>query len=508
MRIGIGQTAAGLLGVFSLGLALSAWIGADRLTAGRDNERRIALYNIHNKESLDIVYMRDNKRIPSAMKKINWFLRDWRQNEPTTMSPELIDLLWEIRTELGTREPTHVISGYRSPKTNNMLRKTRGGQAKKSQHLLGRAMDVHFPDISIKKLRYSALIRERGGVGYYPTSAIPFVHIDVGRTRHWPRLPRYELALLFPNGSSKHVPSDGRRISKKDVRTARSQHKDLAVQMASFHAFRAQPVAPKPTLVAGGWDTRVFTPRAKLPPVEQKPPQRKFQVASLTPLVPPAPLPVTRAPAPTPAEALKAPSTKDRAQLADLFALASLGGSLFTGKSKSAPANKSVETPKGRTPSEQMAALTAAAMTSSPTEARLGVGGAALTHANSPITEEEMAGWSTGFVSAPAFDEEHPDELFYRPFPLAPMLTASASADDPALAQMQHPDVAATLDLLGEESVTLPMRFTARQQLAEALWSQQFHGKAVVSPLELAQSMDGGMDASGMSSRSVQTSMR
>lgn len=119
-----------------------------------------------------------------------------------------------------------------------------------------------------------------------------------------------------------------------------------------------------------------------------------------------------------------------------------------------------------------------------------------------------MAGWSTGFVSAPAFDEEHPDELFYRPFPLAPMLTASASADDPALAQMQHPDVAATLDLLGEESVTLPMRFTARQQLAEALWSQQFHGKAVVSPLELAQSMDGGMDASGMSSRSVQTSMR
>src|SRR6185503_13565709 len=68
--------------------------------------------------------------------------------------------------------------------------------------------------------RNSALIRERGGVGYYPTSAIPFVHVDTGNVRHWPRLPRQELAILFPNGNSKHVPTDGRPLTKADFRMA------------------------------------------------------------------------------------------------------------------------------------------------------------------------------------------------------------------------------------------------------------------------------------------------
>ncbi|MCH9807248.1 MAG: DUF882 domain-containing protein [Alphaproteobacteria bacterium] len=523
------------MSVFALGLALSFWMGADSSTAGRDNERRIALYNIHNKETLDIVYMRNGKRIPSAMKKINWILRDWRQNEATKMDPRLIDLLWEIRTELGTREPTHIISGYRSPKTNRMLRKTRGGQAKKSRHILGKAMDIHFPDVPVKRLRYSALIRERGGVGYYPTSAIPFVHIDTGRTRHWPRMPRYELALLFPNGKTRHVPSDGRRISKKDVRTARARHKKLAGQLASFHAFRSQPVAPKPTLVAGGWDTRVFTKRPKLPPVETKPAPRKFQVASLTPLVPPAPRPIARParlmskaeratpPGRTPlgkpmaAKTSKpAPTSKDRSQLADLFALASLGGSFFSRPAR--PAAKAARLPDDRPTQQGLAATDQANATTASqgsTESRLGLDRQQLVtanrpsdEANRPISEAEMAGWSNGFIAAPAYDEEHPDELFYRPFPLAPMLTSSASADDPALARMQHPDVAATLDLLGEESVTLPMRFTARQQLAELMWTQQFTGKAILSPLESARVPGAVADNSGLSSRSVQTSIR
>ena len=99
-----------------------------------------------------------------------------------------------------------------------MLRKTVGGQASESRHILGKAADVHFPDIPIRQLRYSALIHERGGVGYYPTSAIPFVHIDTDRVRAWPRLPRTELALLFPSGRTQHIPDDGEPISKEDVR--------------------------------------------------------------------------------------------------------------------------------------------------------------------------------------------------------------------------------------------------------------------------------------------------
>ena len=160
------------------------------------------------------------------------------------MDPDLIDLVWEIHTELGSAEPIHIISGYRSRDTNDMLRRTVGGQASQSRHILGKAMDVHFPDVPVKKLRYSALIRERGGVGYYPTSATPFVHIDTDRVRAWPRLPRTELALLFPSGRTQHVPDDGGPITPEDVRRARAANTELAAQIAEFHELRAQPRPP------------------------------------------------------------------------------------------------------------------------------------------------------------------------------------------------------------------------------------------------------------------------
>ena len=157
------------------------------------------------------------------------------------MDPDLVDLMWEIHNELGSAEPIHIISGYRSKGTNEMLRRTVGGQASQSRHILGQAADIHFPDVPIKRLRYSALIRERGGVGYYPTSAIPFVHIDTDRVRAWPRLPRNELALLFPNGRTQHLPEDGDPISMDDVKRARAANTELASQIAEFHQLRTQP---------------------------------------------------------------------------------------------------------------------------------------------------------------------------------------------------------------------------------------------------------------------------
>ena len=178
--------------------------------------------------------MKAGKHVPEAMEKINWMLRDWRKDETTRMDPDLIDLMWEIHNELGSAEPIHIISGYRSKGTNEMLRRTVGGQASQSRHILGQAADMHFPDVPIKKLRYSALIRERGGVGYYPTSAIPFVHIDTDRVRAWPRLPRNELALLFPNGRTQHLPEDGDPISMDDVKRARAANTELAPQIAEY----------------------------------------------------------------------------------------------------------------------------------------------------------------------------------------------------------------------------------------------------------------------------------
>jgi uncharacterized protein YcbK (DUF882 family) len=499
LRNGFRNSATGCLGIFFAGLLLSIGLGTNYCFAAADGERRIALYNIHTKETLDIVYMRNGKRLPEAMKKINWIARDWRQNEATTMDPKLIDLLWDIRRELGTREPTHIISGYRSSKTNKMLRKTRGGQAKKSRHILGKAMDIHFPDVSVKRLRYSALIRERGGVGYYPTSAIPFVHIDTGRTRHWPRMPRYELALLFPNGKSKHVPSDGRRINRSDVRKARAKYTELAVQIASFHDLRKAPRAPRPTLLASGWGARVrpSLPRDRAPaPASAKPPQAEFKVASLGRLVPPAPRPVTRT-----APQGRGPTSSDKRQLASLFALAALGGAW---SSKPEPAKEPVAgaAPARPTASRSKMAARQSRLTSMAT--RLGLSDRQ-PRLPKPFAEDDAAGWSTGFVAAPAFDEEHPEELHYRPFALAPLLTASASADDPVLARMEHPDVAKTLDLLDEQDVTLPMRFTATQQVAELMWTQQFTGRAI-NPTALSGARSN--DDSGLARRSVQTSMR
>ncbi|MEO1649601.1 MAG: DUF882 domain-containing protein [Pseudomonadota bacterium] len=131
------------------------------------NERAISFYNIHTRENLTIVYKRNGKYIKSALEKLNWFLRDWRANVPTKMDPKLFDLLADIHRELGSERPIHVISGFRSPKTNAMLRRTRGGQARRSFHMLGKAIDVHFPDVPVRQLRYSALVRQVGGVGYY-----------------------------------------------------------------------------------------------------------------------------------------------------------------------------------------------------------------------------------------------------------------------------------------------------------------------------------------------------
>ncbi len=167
-------------------------------TAMGATERRLAFYMVHTKEKIDIVYKRNGKFIPSAMKKLNWFMRDWRRDAPTRMDPAVLDLVWELRTELGSKVPTHVISGYRSLKTNNMLRRKGRRVARRSQHTQGRAIDLVFPDVPLVKLRNNALVKRRGGVGFYPRSgAMGFVHVDTGRVRHWPRMSKKRLASIF-----------------------------------------------------------------------------------------------------------------------------------------------------------------------------------------------------------------------------------------------------------------------------------------------------------------------
>ena len=127
------------LPVLALLFAILSMSGSSKILATFSGERLLSLYNIHNKESLEIVYKKGGRMVPGAQEKLNYFMRDWRTNEPTNMDPRLFDILWEIHTELGSKKPIHLISGYRSRKTNERLRRRRGGQAKNSRHIRGMA---------------------------------------------------------------------------------------------------------------------------------------------------------------------------------------------------------------------------------------------------------------------------------------------------------------------------------------------------------------------------------
>ncbi|MBN9220266.1 MAG: DUF882 domain-containing protein [Mesorhizobium sp.] len=181
-------------------------------TGAQAEVRSLKLYHLHTHEKAEIVYKRNGRYDPEGLRKINIILRDWRRNEPTKMDPRLLDLVWEAYRESGATDYIQVVCGYRSPATNSMLRSRSRGVAEKSQHMLGKAMDFYIPGVPLKKLRNIGLKMQGGGVGYYPTSGSPFVHMDVGNVRHWPGISRQELVSLFPNGKTLHVPSDGRPL--------------------------------------------------------------------------------------------------------------------------------------------------------------------------------------------------------------------------------------------------------------------------------------------------------
>lgn len=147
--------------------------------------RQLSFYHTHTGKRLDVVYARDGAYVPSALDEINRFLFDFRTGDKAEMDPELLDLIYDVRQALESDGTYQVVSAYRSPKTNEMLRgrSKNTGVAKKSQHLLGKAIDVRLEGVSTKKLRDTALALRRGGVGYYEAS--DFVHMDTGRPRSW-----------------------------------------------------------------------------------------------------------------------------------------------------------------------------------------------------------------------------------------------------------------------------------------------------------------------------------
>lgn len=163
-------------------LTFATTLGHGTLASGK---KKLSFYHTHTGKKLEVVFWRNGDYVPSALAEINDFLSDFRTGDIVEMDPSLLDLIYDVRESLGSSGTFEVISAYRSPATNDMLRgrSASSGVAKKSQHLLGKAIDVRLRGVATARLRDAALELGRGGVGYYEDS--DFVHMDTGRVRRW-----------------------------------------------------------------------------------------------------------------------------------------------------------------------------------------------------------------------------------------------------------------------------------------------------------------------------------
>lgn len=176
-----------LLGTAAFAAALGLGRGASAAPSARrlrePPDRLLSFKHLHTGETLDVVYWSEGRYQPGALADVDVILRDFRTDEIIAIDRDLLDLLHAVRRRLGTEQPFHVVSGYRSPETNAMLAAAGRGVAPNSLHMYGMAIDVRLPGIRLAQLRRAAWNLQRGGVGYYSRSN--FVHLDTGRVRFW-----------------------------------------------------------------------------------------------------------------------------------------------------------------------------------------------------------------------------------------------------------------------------------------------------------------------------------
>jgi uncharacterized protein YcbK (DUF882 family) len=166
----------------SCATAVAALLGP-RDARAAEAPRRLSFVNTHTDEKLSVVYWAEGRYEPQALQDIAFILRDYRTDVVKEIDRGLIDLVHALRARLGSTAPFHVISGYRTPATNRMLRERSGRVASHSLHVEGRAIDLRLPGTPLRSLHRAALALRGGGVGYYATSQ--FVHVDTGRVRSW-----------------------------------------------------------------------------------------------------------------------------------------------------------------------------------------------------------------------------------------------------------------------------------------------------------------------------------
>ncbi len=436
MRIRGSVARRAVVGASVVLLTAAAWWSATTYGANALGETRtLSIFNIHTKETITVTFKRDGKYDQDALTRLNTFMRDWRANKETKMDPVLIDHIWTLHKELGSTVPVHLICGYRTAETNANLRKHGGGQAKKSQHILGKAADITFPDVPVKVLRNSALVWEWGGVGYYPTSGVPFVHVDTGNVRMWPRMPRLELAALFPDGHSKYTPTDGKPITMTDYKLAQAQ--GLVKQTQIAMAVRVKP-APEADDLADADDVIDSGPdsegSAATAVVAQNEPEAVPEPAAAPSPELPRPILASYTPDSLVEHEISADTHEQGTPPPPqrLFAYASAGGmpSLPSFHAKPAPL---------------------------------------------PVYRDAEV------VGAPEVDDDHAEEESYVPFEIASLMTDASVAYSRTVAPMTHPDQGA-IDYLFED-MDHPTSLTLRKSSGYAglAAAQKFQGQAVRS---------------------------
>lgn len=182
---GLGVTRRGLLGVFAATVVAAAptYSNAFGLLRGAGDIRRIRMYSGRTGESLDTIYWIEGEYIPDVLKEINHFMRDWRSNDRTQMDARTVDIMAAAHNLMDVTEPYMLLSGYRSPATNAMLRSKSRGVARNSLHMKGQAADLRLKSRSVSQMARAAEACASGGVGRYSRSN--FVHMDCGPVRHW-----------------------------------------------------------------------------------------------------------------------------------------------------------------------------------------------------------------------------------------------------------------------------------------------------------------------------------
>jgi uncharacterized protein YcbK (DUF882 family) len=180
-----GVTRRALLGAFAATSVIAAptYANAFGLLRGAGDIRRIKMYSARTGESIDTIYWIEGQYLKDALAEVNHFMRDWRNNQVLNIDTRTIDIMAASHNLLDTTEPYMLISGYRSPATNNMLRSRSSGVAKNSRHLKGEAADLRLKSRSVNQMFRAAAACSAGGVGRYTSSN--FVHMDCGPVRSW-----------------------------------------------------------------------------------------------------------------------------------------------------------------------------------------------------------------------------------------------------------------------------------------------------------------------------------